>query len=82
MNNALRLGLTKKSEAVKRKRIIIVCVVCIVTVFCGCEAEGNVPDSLSRDAYKAEMEVQRLRADIGDSILWDSLDRSTDLIKK
>ena len=61
---------------------IIVCVVCIVTVFCGCEAEGNVPDSLSRDAYKAEMEVQRLRADIGDSILWDSLDRSTDLIKK
>lgn len=65
-----------------KKIIIFVLFLSTILTLTGCKAtEGNVTPGLSDSAYAAEAEVQQLRAEIDDVGFWNSLDRSTDMIK-
>ena len=65
-----------------KKFFVFVLFLSAILALTGCKAtEGNITPGLSDSAYAAEAEVQQLRAEIDDVGFWNSLDRSTDMIK-
>ena len=61
----------------------IIAAALIIVMLPGCElGEGNIPPSLTQEAYEAEATITKLKTEVEDKAFWDSAERAAELIEK